>query len=432
MGEQPQQPTEFAEPARRKRKEAAIPSGADDDMRVTRLYAPAGATGEADPLGDSDLDFSSSDDDDEQPLAMLAAAAAAEAEARAAEAGAASGQRHALPPATHRDGRPVTDWLAANPAQVAQHSAYVTLEQQVQQLSKVKRTRLQGASPAQAGSLPAELQCLLPQHSPHWHALRSGVLTASSAPAALGFFEKRACKELNLPGTFADHGRAKQLYSQAGSLTDSAATPPMLWGTAHEANARLLLLEGLTSLKPFQGKSFKLLQCGMQRKKVLPDGLPLLGASPDDILTVGSGPAREEFVVEYKCQWPFTRSSGGGYRFNKNLTPPKRLCPTHFAQLQLQMLVFDATQALLVHVGTGSTHVWCVPRDQQWCDSMISIISRLTNTYWGPQGAQLPQDFGSGATDDQASEYSEFLRLTNSLLAKAKLIGSLKGIINMP
>jgi hypothetical protein len=151
----------------------------------------------------------------------------------------------------------------------------------------------------------------VPQLSPVWHAVRKGRLTASRFGVFLGFMGSKAAKALKPDGAkkgyTVHHANTELLYKDLMGLacsTQMQPTLPMQWGSLHEPNCRSLIRSCTTlrSLKGMQAVQYaEVMEHGLRPlKPPAHPSLPVLGASPDDILSLQFTDGRNEwYVLDY-------------------------------------------------------------------------------------------------------------------------------------
>lgn len=175
--------------------------------------------------------------------------------------------------------------------------------------------------------VPMDPDCShLRQGSALWHEQRLGHFTASTFATVLGFFEPRAAMELGI-SRLASHDKVLSLRDSMIRGTrlvfDHATRVKMDWGTHHELNAVLTLLNDRPSLKVHETGFWTL------REEHIPlvsrgegstqtsdgdgcgdglcfDDLPRIGASPDGVVYDSSVSLTEpQYLLEVKCPAPF-------------------------------------------------------------------------------------------------------------------------------
>lgn len=167
----------------------------------------------------------------------------------------------------------------------------------------------------------------LRQGSALWHEQRSGHFTGSTFATVLGFFERKAARELGIHA-FSSHDRALSLQDTmlrgTQSVFDHATRVKMDWGTHHELNAVLTLLNDGPSLKVHETGFWTLPEEHIPLIGGNSDGgfddlcfddLPRIGASPDGVVYDSSVSLTEpQYLLEVKCPAPFFPMNNGTER----------------------------------------------------------------------------------------------------------------------
>lgn len=164
----------------------------------------------------------------------------------------------------------------------------------------------------------------LRQGSAQWHEQRSGHFTGSTLATVLGFFERKAARELGM-SAFSGHDRALSLQDTmlrgTQSVFDHATRVKMNWGTHHELNAVLTLLNDGPSLKVHETGFWTLreehisLIGDTSGDDLCFDDLPRIGASPDGVVYDSSVSLTEpQYLLEVKCPAPFFPMNNGTER----------------------------------------------------------------------------------------------------------------------
>lgn len=167
------------------------------------------------------------------------------------------------------------------------------------------------------------------QGSPEWFFARKGVLTASNAGSAAG-----------LEGAY----MSRSALWRALNGEERPVTPPMMYGTEHEEDARYAgeVALGLVSWP-----------CGF----FIDDSDGWLGASPDGIFD-GIG------LHEIKC---------------RPERPYEAISPQHFAQIQMQLAVCGCGRCYFQSWTPDEQRIWIVPFDKRYWEWLKPLLQE----FWG-------------------------------------------------
>jgi hypothetical protein len=145
-------------------------------------------------------------------------------------------------------------------------------------------------------------------------------------------------------------------------------------------------------------------------------GLPLLGASCDDLLVISHRGGGVSCVpVEYKCKFPFYGKDDAYLPTKQHTGVPA----FYYAQLQLQMLVNRAQVGILVLSAVEASTVRLVEFSSEWCTSMLLLVHQVY-TRFVLTGIEPPAEFGSSLMGVEA--YQVFLALTRENCSTCQIL----------
>jgi hypothetical protein len=117
--------------------------------------------------------------------------------------------------------------------------------------------------------------------------------------------------------------------------------------------------------------------------KVELKNLPRLMVSCDAVVrdsaaACSSGtPQRPAFLVEAKHRFPFRPAVEGFVFMGAAALPHTAITVEHFVQCQLQMLVLDTNRCDLISYSRGTSTIFHVERDDEWCASALEMLQHM-------------------------------------------------------
>lgn len=186
------------------------------------------------------------------------------------------------------------------------------------------------------------------------------------------------------------------------------------WGHQHEPNAYETVLQKYAANAQVTEMPFVILwnlPPQLSGQLDIAD-LPVIGASPDGLITIDPSNTSQSVAVlearvpfsHYKKQWHYIETS----------TASSKAEPSHFAQVQFEMLVTGKTSAYLVYWSCKCTHIFEIHVDYGWLQLALALLCKLQKLFLCQQEVPPPAFFETGDAQELRQCTKKALSAVNS------------------
>ena len=238
------------------------------------------------------------------------------------------------------------------------------------------------------------------QRSTKWFEVRKGIINASKAATALGWYRKKAMTDYW-------NQLSNDLHGSQNEAVDHESNLAMLWGSMNEHSALVTYLKKFFSQSK-HGATVK--ETGIWFLKNS-NNQNWLGSSPDGIIEENG---KLTTVLEMEC--PFM----GG-----KPVPYKEVCVNHIPQIMLQMCCTSTQQCHYIVWTPVGTKVFLIERDDKYLELLLNYLYKFWNLAAGETEPAWHEDvFGLKQMSMQIAAKSPCICFTSNSLITPDILSN--------